>query len=146
MTDPFGQPRRLSLRGSLMRCERARLQAHRTAIDYVIERRAQAAMIVIFKRHEAERLQHSAGYLAHGTENFRHAMNRAGLRLKSHFDEVALRKRLGQLQEPAGDRDGLEFRFGAAAVFEADRSQDGISKLDPGRAPGRVRLGEVGHT
>jgi hypothetical protein len=39
----------------------------------------------------------------------------------------------------------LEFSFGAAAVFEPDRSQHRIAKLDPGRAPRWVRLGEVGH-
>ena len=35
--------------------------------------------------------------------------------------------------------------FGAAAIFETNRSQNGISKLDPGGAPRRVRFGEVGH-
>ena len=129
-----------------MRRKRARLQAHRTPIDHVIERGAQAAMVVVLKRDEAERLQDSAGRLAHGTQDFRHAVNRAGLRLKGHLDEVALRQRLRQLQQAAGDGDGLKFRFCAAAVFEPDRSQDGISKLDPGRAPRGVRLGEVGHT
>ena len=103
-------------------------------------------MVVVFKRHEAERLQYSAGYLTHGTENFRHSVNRARLRLKGHFDEVALRQRLRQLQQAASHRDRLEFSFGAAAVFEPDRSQHRIAKLDPGRAPRWVRLGEVGHT
>ena len=49
-------------------------------------------MVVILKRDEAERLQDSAGHLTHGTQNLRHAVDGAGLRLESHFDEVALRQ------------------------------------------------------
>jgi hypothetical protein len=54
-------------------------------------------------------------------------MHRPGLSLKCNLDEVALRQGLRQAQQASGGRDGLEFSFGAAAVFETDRSQDGIS-------------------
>jgi hypothetical protein len=50
-----------------------------------------------------------------------------------------------QLEQAAGYGNGLECSFCAPAVFETDRSQYGIAELDPGRAPRRVRLGEVGH-
>ena len=39
----------------------------------------------------------------------------------------------------------MQFSFCVTAVFKTNRSQDSFSKLDPGRAPRRVRLGEVGH-
>jgi hypothetical protein len=58
-----------------MRGKRARLQAKQIPIDGVIERGPQAAMVVILKRDEAERLQYAAGHLTHGAENFGHAMN-----------------------------------------------------------------------
>jgi hypothetical protein len=54
-------------------------------------------------------------------------VNRARLRLKRNFDEVALSQRMGQLQQAASDGNGLEFCFGAAAVFESDCSQNGIT-------------------
>ena len=103
-------------------------------------------MVVILKGHEAEWLQDTVRDTVHRAQSFSHAVNRARLGLKSNFDEIALRQRLCQAQQSAGCGDGLQFRFGTASVFEPDRSQDRISKLDPGRAPRRVRLGEVGHT
>ena len=84
-------------------------------------------MVVILNCHEAERLQHALGRLAHRAENFGHAVYRTSLGLKRNFDKVALRQRLRQAQQATSGRDGLEFSFGAAAVFETDRSQDGIS-------------------
>jgi hypothetical protein len=102
-------------------------------------------MIVVLKGDEPEGLQHSVRHPLHGAENFRHPVDRPGLRLKGNFDEVALCQRLRQSEQAAGHGNGLQFCFGAAAIFEANRSQDGISKLDPGRAPRGVRLGEVGH-
>ena len=103
-------------------------------------------MVVVFDRHEAEGLQHAVGQLPHGTEDFGHAVHRTGLCLKSDFDEVARAKRLLQAQQASRSRDGLEFGFRAAAIFKTNRSQDGISELDPGGAPRGMRLGEVGHS
>ena len=103
-------------------------------------------MVVVFKRDEAERLQYAVGHLPHRGENFGHAVHWAGLRLKSDFDKVALSQGMGQLEQATSHGNGLEFSFCAPAVFKTDRSQDGIAELDPGRAPRRVRLGEVGHS
>lgn len=84
-------------------------------------------MVIILERYKAERLQNCARQLPRRTEKFRHAMNRTRLRLKSNFDEVALAQALRHLQQSPSHGNGLEFGFGAAAVFESNRSQDGIS-------------------
>jgi hypothetical protein len=126
--------------------ERTGLHAQQIPVHDVIERGSQAAMVVILQRYESEGLQNAIGHLPHRGENFGHAVHRAGLRLKSYFDEVALSQGMGQLQQATSHGNRLEFSFCAPAVFKTDRSQDGIAKLDPGRAPRRVRLGEVGHS
>ena len=102
-------------------------------------------MVVVLERDKAKRLQYAVGHLPHRRKNFGHAMHWAGLRLKGYFDEVTATERLGQLEQAASYGDGLEFGFCAPAVFQTNRSQDGVAKLDPGRAPRGVRLGEVGH-
>ena len=111
----------------------------------MIERRTQAAMIVVLECHKAERLQHAVRHLPHGAEDFGHTVYRTCLRLKRDLYKVALPQRMRQTQQTTGHGNGLELSFCATAVFETDRSQDRISKLDPGRAPRGVRLGEVGH-
>ncbi len=73
--------------------ERARLQTHLTPVHHVIERGAEAAVVLILERHEAERLKHSIRRLLCGAEDFGHAVHRAGLRLKSNFDEITLAER-----------------------------------------------------
>ncbi len=93
----------------------------------MIKRGPQPAMVVILERDEAERLQHAVRLLLRGTENFGHPVHRPGLRLKSNFDEVALRQTVRQLQKAASHGNGLEFSFRASAVFETDRSQDRIA-------------------
>ena len=74
-------------------------------------------MVVVLERNKAEWLQHSVRRLAHGAEDFGHAVHRTSLRLERDFDEVALSQRLGQMQQSAGRRNGLEFRFCAPAIF-----------------------------
>ena len=74
-------------------------------------------MVVILERDEAERLQHAIRLLLRRAEDFGHAVHRPGLRLKSNFDEVALRQTVRQLQQPASHGNSLEFRFRAPAVF-----------------------------
>ena len=64
----------------------------------MIERRAQASIVVIFERDEAERLKDSILRLPHGAEYLRHGAYRARLRLKGNFDEIALCKRTRQSQ------------------------------------------------
>ena len=111
----------------------------------MIERCPQAAVVVILDGHETEGLEHAIRELLHRAEDFGHAMYRPGLRLEGNFYEVALSERLRDAQQPSSHGDGLEFSFGAAAIFEPDRCEDGISQLDSGRAPRWVRLGEVSH-
>ena len=79
-------------------------------------------MVVVLERHEAERLQNAVSRLPHHGEELGHPVHRARLRLKRNFDEVALAERLGHVQQAAGRRDGLEFRFCAPAIFQANRS------------------------
>src|SRR5262245_13001660 len=102
-------------------------------------------MVVVLDCHEAEGLQHTVSQLLHRAEDFRHAMHRSSLRLKTDFDEIALSQRLRQAQQASSHGDSLEFSFGAATIFEPDRCENGISQLDSGRAPRWVRLGEVSH-
>jgi hypothetical protein len=101
----------------LVRGERAGLHAQLIPIDDVIERGAQAAMVVILKRDEAKRLQYAIGHLPHRGENFGHPVHRAGLRLKGNFDEVALSQGMRQLQQAASHGNSLELSFCAPAVF-----------------------------
>jgi hypothetical protein len=102
-------------------------------------------MIVVLDRHEAKGLQHTVSQPLHRAQDFRHAMHRSSLRLESNFHEIALSQRLRQAQQASGHGYGLEFSFGAAAIFKPDRCENGISQLDSGRAPRWVRLGEVSH-
>ena len=104
--------------------ESARLQSQRASFHHMIERRTQAAMIVVLDRHESEGLEHAVGQFLHRAEDFGHAVYRASLRLKRDFHEVALSQRLRQAQQASGHGDGLEFRFRAASVFQPNRSQD----------------------
>jgi hypothetical protein len=74
-------------------------------------------MVIILKRDETEWLEHACVRLPHRTQDFGHAMHRARLRLKGEFDERAVPQRMRQLQQSPGHGNGLEFSFGAAAVF-----------------------------
>jgi len=56
----------------------------------MIERRSQAAVVIIFDSHKAECLQHALGRLPHGAEDFGHAVHGACLRLERDFDKIAL--------------------------------------------------------
>jgi len=129
----------------LVRGESAGPHAQLIAIHDVVERGAQAAVVLVFERDESKGLQYAIGHLPHRRQNLRHAVHWTSLRLKSNFDEVAASQRMRQPKQTASYGNGLEFSFSASAVFKSDRSQDRIAKLDPGRAPRRVRLGEVGH-
>ena len=74
-------------------------------------------MVVILKRDKAECLQYTVSHFPHGAEDFGHAVHGTGLRLESDFYEVTLAQRLGEAQQAASHGNGLEFRFGAPAVF-----------------------------
>ena len=56
----------------------------------MIERGAQAAVIVILKGHKSEWLQHAVRYAPHWAQSLSHAMDWTRLRLKRDFDEIAL--------------------------------------------------------
>jgi len=81
-------------------------------------------MVVVLDRHEAEGLQNAIRHLPHRAENFGHTVHRASLRLEGNFDEVALSQRLRQAEQASSHGYGFEVGFGAAAVFEPNRSQD----------------------
>ena len=61
----------------------------------MIQGSAQAAVVIILKSDEAERLQHSVDHLLQGAENFRHTMHRSSLRLESDLYKIALPQRMG---------------------------------------------------
>ncbi len=102
-------------------------------------------MVVIAERDEAEGLQRYIRSRAHRREHFGHAPYRAGLGLKSYLDKISLRQRLGQAQQPAGHRDGLQFGFGAPAIFQDDLGKNGTTKLNAWRSALRMHLGEMSH-
>jgi hypothetical protein len=102
-------------------------------------------MVIVFESDEAERLQDTGFRLSHGCQKLGHAVNRPRLGLKREFDEGTCAQSVLELQQASGHGDGLEFCFCAPAIFQTDCSQDRFAKLDPGRAPRRVRLGEVSH-
>jgi hypothetical protein len=93
----------------------------------MFERGPQSAMVIILERHKPKRLQYAVVEATHRAEDFGHPMDRTRLRLEGDFDEVTLAQRLRQTKQSASGGNGLEFSFCAAAVFEANRSQNGIS-------------------
>jgi hypothetical protein len=93
----------------------------------MIKGSAQAAVVFVFQRHKAERLQYSITHLPHRAKHLSHSMDRPSLRLKRNFDEVSLSQRLGQAQQATRNGNGLEFCFRAAAIFKPDRSQNRIA-------------------
>src|SRR5207237_3432983 len=102
-------------------------------------------MVIITQRDKPKRLRATVGELPHGTEHLGHAVHRPRACVECDLDEIALIQPVAQYQQASGFRDGLEFGSSALAAFEADASQHGTGKLDPGRAPRWVRLGELGH-
>ena len=103
-------------------------------------------MVVVAERDEAEGLQRYIRSRAHRSEHFGHAPYRARLRLKRYLDKISLGQRLGQAQQPAGYGDGLQFGFGAPAIFQDDLGKYRTTKLNTWRAMLRVHLGEMSHS
>jgi len=79
-------------------------------------------MVVILDRDESKRLQNAVIDAPHWAQDFRHPMDRPCLRLEGDFHKVTFPQRLRQAEQSTSSRNGLEFSFGAAAIFEADRS------------------------
>lgn len=107
-----------------VRGEGACFQAQLIALHDVVERGAEAAVVVVFDGHEAERLQHTVSEFARRAEDFGHAMHGTGLRLEGDFDEVSLPERMLQAEQASGDGDSLEFGFGPAAVFKTNGGEN----------------------
>lgn len=95
---------------------------HKAAVRNCVHDHAQRAMIVISKSDEAERLQYPIASHAHGIQHLRHALHRAGLRLKSNFNKVTLAQGFGKAQQAARYRDRLKLTFCAVAVFKGNQS------------------------
>jgi len=113
-------------------------------------------MVLIAQGHEAEGLKTGAlgwglylgfGFRpAHGLEHFGHAVDWAGAGLEGYFYEIAGGELALQLEQTAGDGNGLKFCARAASAFNLNGSSDGTVEMDSGRAPGGVGLGEMGHS
>jgi hypothetical protein len=84
-------------------------------------------VVIVFDGHKAEGLQHAVIQLPRDAEDFGHGVHRSRLRLKSDFYKVARAERLLQAQQASGYGYGLEFGFGAAAIFKTNRSEDRVS-------------------
>jgi len=84
-------------------------------------------MVVVPERHEAEGLQHTCRRGAGGTEDFGHALHRAGFCLEGNLDEIAFPQALSHLEQAAGDRNTSEFSSRASAIFQTNRSQNRIA-------------------
>ena len=74
-------------------------------------------MVVVPERHEAEGLQHPRCRFARRAEDLGHALHRAGFCLESDLDEITLTQGLSHVEQPAGDRNCLEFSSCAPAIF-----------------------------
>ena len=103
-------------------------------------------MIVVAQGNEAKRLQAGALELAHRLQHFGHAVDRTGVGMEGNLYEVAGGKLLGQLQQPAGDGNGLEFRARLLAAFNLDGRGHRSVQLDSRCTPVGEGLGEVGHS
>ena len=102
-------------------------------------------MVVIAKRDEAEGLQRGVAGSANWAEHFGHPSDRATLYLEGNLDKVALTQGSGKPQQATRYRNGLEFSFGALAVFQHDECRNRTSKLNTGGTLLRMHLGKVGH-
>jgi hypothetical protein len=112
--------------GRLLRSPLARSDADETAIGNRVYDHAQGTMIVVAQGDEAKWLKHPVGR-AGGIQHFRHPMDWTAIGLKSDFDEVSLMKRFGDTQKPSGHGYGLQFAFGALAVFHQNQSCNGTA-------------------
>lgn len=101
-------------------------------------------MVVIAERDEAKRLEDAAGRAAHRAEHFRHSLHIARMGLKRQLYKVAVAQRARELQQPAGDRNHLQFAFGAKAISQLNDGRRGC-ELNSSSALEGINLGIVGH-
>jgi hypothetical protein len=81
----------------------------KASIQSRVKRHAELPVIVVAESDKAERLQTGALILARWIQHFSHAVDGAGARVESDFDEIAGGKFMLQLQQSAVDGDGLKF-------------------------------------
>src|SRR5215471_12075861 len=74
--------------------EGGRAHAQGSPCYYMVERSAQAAMIIVFKGDKAEWLKHRVSKLLQGPEQFSHTVHGASLGLEGNFNKVALHEGL----------------------------------------------------
>jgi len=82
-------------------------RVQKTAVQSGIERHAQLTVIIVAQGNEAERLKTRALKLARRVKHFGHTADGAGSGVESDFDEVSGGKLMLQLQQSAGNRNGL---------------------------------------
>src|SRR4030081_2337281 len=82
-------------------------RVQKTAVQSGIERHAQLAVVIVAKGNEAERLKTRALKLARRVQHFGHTADGPGSGVESDFDEISGGKLVLQLQQSAGDGNGL---------------------------------------
>ena len=106
---------------------------------------AEVPMIVVLKGDEAEGLQATLIRELARLEHLGHAVNGPGEGLESDFYKVTLLHGAGQLQKPAGCRNGLQLGS-ALPVFVLYQGERGRSELNACCTVIGVGLGKVCHT
>src|ERR1700674_2652447 len=79
----------------------------KTAVQSGIERHAQLTVVIVTQGNEAKRLKTRALILARRVKHFGHTADGAGSGVESDVDEVSRGKFMLQLQQSAGDGNGL---------------------------------------
>ena len=87
------------------------------AIERGIERHAQLAVVIVAQGDEAKGLQAGALKLARGLKHFGHTMDGALAGMKGNLHEIAGREFVLQLEQTAGDGNGLQFGTRPLATF-----------------------------
>src|SRR3984893_7023967 len=82
-------------------------RVQKTAVQSGIESHAQLTVIIVAQGNEQERLKTRALKLARRMQHFGHATDSAGSGVERDFDKVSGGKLMLQLQQSAGDGNGL---------------------------------------
>ncbi len=111
-----------------------------------IERHPQLAVIIVAEGNEAERLHARALILARGLATFRPCRESRPSGCGRRSRRIPSGEFLLQLEQSAGDGNGLKFCARPLSAFSHYRSRDRSVELYTRRTPLRVGLGEVAHT
>ena len=115
------------------------------AVQRGVEGHPQFAVIVVSHGHESEWLQAGALELARGPQHFGHAHDWSDPGMEGDLHKIAAGKLFLELQQAAGNREGLELCARPEAGFDHYGGGNGTVELKTGGAPMGVGLGEVGH-